>query len=578
MFRNFHLQQRLRPLGFHFILLVGFATIWLAASAVGADGPEWETAGKQPPNFVVIMVDDLDLGSFHQLLDGGKLPRIQEHFLDVGTDVAQAFVSNSLCCPSRATFLTGQYAHNHGVQNVTGTNGGYAAFHPGGADRPTLGTWLQAAGYYTALVGKYKNGYGVGTPAPAGWSYWRAIPSHALVPGSYRFVRPDGSVELPTTYQTRAVGEQAELVINTVPAADPLFLYLAPTAPHVEWLTDWNHDGCNSNTHPNFTGYLSPDRGDFNNDGIIDGYPASDYAEYGCDGFPQGCLRQKGGDPAPGFDLPGLGKASFDSFAATPQAVQDKWEALSCGDNLQQLRRLHSERLESMLSIDVMVGRVVDALAAAGRLSNSVLVFTSDNGYFLGEHRLGNKGLAYDESVRVPLVVRPPGPRYQARTDLLVGNVDLAPTLLDYAGLPWAASSYAIDGRSLRPYLQGEPSPGPWRKNLLLEAEHPRGQNPVGPQRWWVFPDYHAVRTDPMTEAMISNLTYISYQDPIWPGGYSEEFFFDLKTDPDQVVDLLNHPSYTVFLAMMRSKVQELQDCVGQGCRTAEETWGSASD
>ncbi|MEM9595988.1 MAG: sulfatase-like hydrolase/transferase [Acidobacteriota bacterium] len=558
------------PFAFGLALLLAVSGM---AVSEGVDSDSFVDRPSPRPNLLVIMVDDLDTASFQQLLDGGKLPNIRKHLLLEGTEFRESFASNSLCCPSRATFLTGQYAHNHGVQNVTGSNGGYRAFHPGGADHPNVADWLQESGYYTGLIGKYKNGYTPSKPVPSGWDYWRALPSHLLVPGSYTVVREDGGTERPEVYQTRKIGEYAmEAMGRAASAGEPFFLFLAPTAPHVETLSVWDNDyQCNGTTHPNYTGYLKPDAGNFDSDPVIEGYSRADYAAQGCSAYAEGCLRGPGNTPLPGFELPSLGSPSFDNFASAPAVAQDHWESLSCADNLDQLQRLHLERQESMLSIDVMVGKLIGGLIDTDQLDDTVIVFTSDNGYFLGQHSLGNKGLAYEESIRVPLLIRPLGPRIHAWQWIMVGNVDLAPTLLQYAGLDWTDPMYGIDGRSLWLFLEvAFKAMPPWRDMLFLEAEHPRGSNLEGPQSWWMFPDYAAVRTATGSLSR-GDMTLVEYNDPLWKTvGYYEEFLFDMKSDPHQILDVSADPAYALDLQTLRGKLDDLETCAGAGCRSAE--------
>ena len=438
------------------------------------------------------------------------------------------------------------------------------------------GELLRDAGYFTALAGKYKNGYGIGVPAPDGWDFWRGLPSHHLVPGAYAVVEEDGSAHHPQLYQTRFIGKVGVSVIEDHPADQPFFLYLAPTAPHVEALSLWDNDYlCNATPHPNFTGYLAPDRGNFDADPDVEGYSSQDYEPYRCpayaNGYAEMCLRNPDGTPLPGFDLPKLGRPSFDSFDGAPQVVQEKWESLGCDNNLGHLRRLHSERLESMLSVDVMVGKLFAALIDQDELDRTVVIFTSDNGYFLGEHRLGNKGLAYEESIRVPLVIRAIGKRIDAEVRHPAVNIDLAPTVLDLAGLPWHGAAYQIDGRSLRPMLELVSTPfWQWRKAFLIEAEHPRGASLDGPQSWWMFPDYRAVRAIPPYPGAGGSMTYVEFDDPLWPGGYAEDFLYDLGTDPDQIENRVDDAAYQNELTFLRILLGQLESCSGESCREAE--------
>jgi arylsulfatase A-like enzyme len=534
------------------------------------------------------MIDDLDEGSFDQLLDGGKLPAIERHLASKGTRFTDSFVTESACCPSRASFLTGQYPHNHGVQNVDGENGGYMAFHtrhPLGAERPTLARWLKDHGYFTAMIGKYMNGYSTSTaPLPAFWDLWRALADPAMYrldPGAYYLVRETGEVTQPDVYQTRHVGDLGICVINDDRAcarnSRPFLLYLAPTAPHVvEGVVHPYQPGdCSERPpyrtpHPQFEAPVLPDREGYR------GYTKADYRAYGCaasgkGGYPFMCLREKDGSPLPGYDLPGLHAASYDNFLGVPAFVPGKWEDLRCDGNEKNLRRQHSERLESVLSIDLMVGQVVGALEARGLLDQTLIIFTSDNGFMLGEHRLGNKLFFYDEAIRVPLIIRAPGQTRPLTVEQLALNIDLAPTILDYAGLPWQSAAYGVDGRSLKPLM--EQADVSWRDWFVTEVWHPRGYEPSDMNHghyWWISPDFAALRTATHAGESWKNMIYVEFHDPAWPDEgrtYEEYLLFDMDEDPFQTRNLYGNEARHEELDRLKQVLDVLRDCAGQACR-----------
>jgi N-acetylglucosamine-6-sulfatase len=533
------------------------------------------------PNIVVFMLDDLDQATFDQLLAGGKLPNIEHYLVDHGTTFNEAFVTDSACCPSRASFFTGQYPHNHGVQFVVGRNGGFTAFHtnhPLGLNRPTLAKWLDANGYYTALAGKYLVGYPAPNPLypiPAGWDMFRAVIDYGIAPGTYHVVREDGTGVQPDLYQTRQIGQWGLEAIAS--GTRPFFVYLAPTAPHVVGLPDMTHDGCNE-VHPQYVARVEPDRPEYNNRG----YTPEDYAPYACPtGYPYGCLRTPGGTPLPGWDLPGLAKPSFNSFAGTASFVDKKWDDLSCNSgNLPALQRQQSDRLESMLSVDVMVGKVLGDLEQREELSQTLVIFTGDNGFLLGEHGMGNKVMTYEESIRVPLIIRRPGQVLSNTVALYPAlNIDLAPTILDYAGLDWQDSAYAIDGRSLRPLLEAAPGAQvAWREWFGIESWHPRGMgiSMNDPAAWWYYPDYAGVRTTTSIAALPSmqDSLYVEYRDPEWPLPgqiYADNSYYNMQSDPYQIDNLYDpaHPSQEQLLLAMVAHT--LKACAGAQCRIADD-------
>ena len=316
--------------------------------------------------------------------------------------------------------------------------------------------------------------------------------------------------------------------------------------------------------------------------------------------YPDGCLRQDGPNgtqPLPGFDLPGIERlGSAEAFLETydrgangqadetvrPAWIDFHWDSLRCADNLTFLRRQHLDRLESMLSVDVMVGEVVNALAEQDELNNTLIIFTSDNGFMLGEHRLGNKQVAYEEAIRVPLVIRPPhsSSSGSTRSNQLVANIDLAPTILDYAGLDW--QSYPVDGRSLRPLLEGSGNVS-WRDWLLVEHWHPDGLEDrlTEPDQWWRVPTHMTLRTASSAGEWPS-LTYVTYDDEVWgqndpvwidfygSPGYRADFLYDLQIDRSQATNLIDESKYAEITAVMREALANLTTCSGHSCREAD--------
>ncbi len=574
-------------------------------------------------NMVVFMVDDLDESSFDQLLSADLLPNIEEHIISRGVRFRDSVVTNSACCPSRASFLTGQYAHNHGVNSIGGTSGGMQGFHPDGdIDRPSIATWLSAmepetmgTSYMTGIIGKYFNHYRPDEdgayPIPAGWDFWRVInatAAHQLEPGEYEIVDNTGTATAPMVYQTRQIGEYAKQFFGgersdtgpvwTEAGKDAFFLYLTPTAPHVIGLPeDTTHYASCSRTHPQWLERVVPDSAD------TFGYSPQDYRLPGfpaCDGqYPAGCLRTDGADgviPLAGFEIPGISRlgseqAFLDTYdqgdireaneALRPAWIDFQWDPLRCSDNFDLLQRQHLDRLESMLSIDVLVGEVIQELESQGVLDETLIIFTSDNGFMLGEHRLGNKQVAYEEAIRVPLVVRPPGSKItEGRiSDELVANIDLAPTILDYAGRSW--ETFAVDGRSLRPLLEERATT--WRDRLLIEHWHPDGLEDVltAPDQWWRVPTHMTLRTAASAETG-PGLTLIEYddadwgnKDPLWidfygSPGYKSSFLYDLQANPSQTENLIAEDSYANIAAALSEALHNLQTCEGDSCRQAD--------
>ena len=362
------------------------------------------------PNFVLVVADDLDVPTTD------RMPRLQE-FARGGLSFTGAYVAQPLCGPSRASILTGQYAHNHGVLYNDLPDGGFPAFRR--SEGSTLATWLKAAGYRTSLVGKYLNAYPRGASdgyIPPGWDDWHGHLT-AMEDGRYfnYWVNENGNVvrygSRPEDYSADRETRQAVAFIRgQAGRPEPFFLYLAPQAPHLPaWYAE-RHSG-------EFRHELAPRVPSFN----------------------EGDVREK---PAWVRILPLLTDADI--------------------DRLDELQRW---RMRSLAAVEDMLAAVTQALAESGQLERTYVVFTSDNGLLMGQHRaVARKESFYEESIRVPLYVRGPGVPVGTAEPLTL-NIDLAPTLVELAGLPAPDS---VDGRSLAPFLRGKPPAG-WRSEAYLE-------------------------------------------------------------------------------------------------------------
>lgn len=345
--------------------------------------------GRKPPDIVVIITDDQRWDTLW------AMPILQERLARNGVVFENAFVTTPVCCPDRASLLSGGFLpQNTGVLANLLPNGGAAVFN----DSDTLATGLQARGYRTALIGKYMNGYMPMAPrVPPGWSVWRASPiapddwfAFDMVKGGSSRDASSGVNELVKAYVTDYLADEAVAFIEAA-GEEPLFLFFAPLAPHLPATP------------------APEDREKFR-----------DYAWRG------GAYREEDPSGQPGF----VGEPGRFQAAALDEIVR------------QQLR--------SLQAVDRAVGRILDSLEATGRLAGSLVVFTSDNGFLWGEHGLFGKHIPYEESIRVPLVIAGPGAVPGRRTDLVVTNLDLGRTIAEIAGLPRAS-----DGLDLRPVLAG---------------------------------------------------------------------------------------------------------------------------
>lgn len=444
--------------------LVTVGVLGAAPSSVWAQPP----SERSPSAIVLIVTDDQRFDTLW------AMPTVRRELVRRGASFPEAFVVNPLCCPSRTTILTGRYSHSTGVYRQVPPFGRFEWFR----DDSTLATWLHEAGYTTGLFGKYLDGYqhaGLTGYIPPGWDRWAAFIHSQYVDYA---LRVDGAVRrygsAPQDYSTDVLASMTEAFVRETPG--PLFVYLAPAAPH---------------------GPATPAPGD------------------------EGAFA----------DLPPWRPPSYDEadLSDKPAWVRDLWpRGEPQRDHIDELRR---NQYASLLAVDRAVAGLIDALRDTGRLADTLFIYTSDNGLLWGEHRWRRKEAAYEEAIRVPLVVRwdTGGVIPRSRPDALAANVDLAPTIADAVGIV----APGAEGLSLLPTLRGEP--GPIREDLLIE--HLAGANPV--------PTYCAVRS--------RRWTYVRYAT-------GEEELYDLQADPYELQNLADDPRFADVLHERRARLAELCD------------------
>jgi N-acetylglucosamine-6-sulfatase len=488
----------------------------------------------KPSNVVLILTDDLALEDVNK--DALKhMPNLRA-LMEKGTTFDNAFVTNSLCCPSRATILRGQYTHNHQILHNQPPLGGAERFRLSGGDGSTMATWVKEQGYNTAFFGKYLNGYN-DDYVPPGWDEWYAMSgnflSNDLNENGHIVSYDTDGYHLDDVLSEKA-SEYAERAARPDPpfftADRPFLLWIGTKAPH-QPATPAPRDK---------NAYLD----------VSLPRPPS---------FDEGDVSDK---PAWIRDNPPL------------SAEQKRY-----------MEELYRKRLQSLLAVDDMIGELIKALRKSGKLENTYIVFTSDNGFHLGQHRLGaGKWTAYEEDIRVPLVVR--GPRVPEGRTLqhVVLNNDLAPTFADLAG---AEPPPFTDGRSLVPLLTEDSTPlEDWRKRFLIEAVAERGGVPRPPfvnesevtplltgdplpNNWrkssaaaaqsseeWGRPWMKALRTN--------NYLYVEYKT-------GEHELYDLRKDPYELDN--EYTSATPDLKQrLEAQLDALRQCSGAGCRAAEDS------
>ncbi len=474
--------------------------------AVGGSPPTAPTVASRQPNIVFVLTDDLST----------NLLRFMPHVLAMerrGLTFTNYFVSDSLCCPSRASIFTGNFPHDTHVFGNFGSTGGFEAFYRRGEERHTFGVALQRAGYRTAMMGKYLNGYmqsaghladGTTSNVPAtyvppGWNEWDVA---GWGYGEFDYTLNENGIlrsfgHRPFDYLTDVLARKGVEFINaTARAHDPFFLELATFAPHSPYV------------------------------------PA----------------------PADRQDFPGLKAPRPPSFDVLP-IHPPRWLAPHPPLTRRQLAKINwtfRRRAQSVQAVDRMIGEIEQALTANGLSDDTYLVFSSDNGLHTGEYRLmPGKLTAFDTDIHVPLVVTGPGVPPDSTTELMAENVDLAKTFAAIGG-----TRLAGDGHSLLPLLDGR-SPVDWRNAVLIEHRgsplsvlDPDYQQPASGSPT----TYEAIRTD--------SFLYVEYAD-------GECEFYDLHTDPFElhnIADLLSRRQ----LARLHADLRAIERCHGgKACWTA---------
>ncbi|MCC6849914.1 MAG: sulfatase [Deltaproteobacteria bacterium] len=452
------------------------------------------------PNILFILTDDQrwdTTGPVHA--PGGAtdvMARTRAELAASGLDFRAAFVTTPLCCPSRASILSGQYAHRTGVYKNGGDNGGADDF----ADASTIATWLQGAGYRTSLIGKYLNGYAElwqdGDPpyVPPGWTEWRGMKNVAFY--DYVMIEPDGLGgyaevpygSAPADYSTDVLREKAKAFISaSVGAGDPFFLYLAFKAPHLPQIPAPRHDGL-------FQG-AAPWRPPSWNEADVSDKPT----------WLQG------------------------------QPLEDAGE----------LDQIRIDQLEMLQAVDEAIGGVpsggitgiMEHLRTLGVADDTLVVFLADNGWLWGEHRLRGKNQPYEESIRAPMLVRYPKLAPLARVETRFAlNIDLAPTFAELAGV---GVPIAEDGVSLVRILDGTQPAGTWRADFLAEAwpgSHPWA---LVREAQWKYTEIPVAPGDPATAF--------------------ERELYDLAADPYELGNVADDPAHAARVAAMAMRLRQLR-------------------
>ena len=511
------------------------ALIALGTALVGAlttHRAEGATGG----NVVFILTDDQTASEL------AAMPNTQALLVNQGVTFRRAYVSYPLCCPARATLLSGQFMHNHGVRGNLGLYGGWARFLP--HEPNALPVRMSTAGYYNVHIGKYMNGYtssGIPPlPVPAGWDEWYAKISEDSLYYNYSLIEKSGPghpAEVAfyggqsSDYQTDAFRDKTiDFFDHLGPNQQPFMLNVWFNAPH----------------------------------GPFEPAPRHLFTE----------------SSAPLSKPPGFNEKDISD---KPRWLRKQARRRLGKNALRLINAERRRRMEQLLSVDEAVGRIVNDLAGRGLLNDTYIVFASDNGFFRGEHRIaGGKYLPHEPSSRVPLVIR--GPGIPAGTsDELASLTDVPQTILDIAGAP----DPALDGRSLLPYaqnpalrssrpllLEGDTGPGGGgagdpatatsarasvarvglaRKRGVKDLDQER--NPIASlalSNGNRAPAYKAIRTD--------RYLYVLYAN-----GQTE--LYDMRRDPAQLNSLASNRRFKPVRKYLYANLVPLSSCAGASCR-----------
>lgn len=441
----------------------------------------------QRPNIVLIVSDDQRFGTM------SFMPKIIAKLEAESVRFQKAFATTPTCCPSRSTMLTGQYSHNHGVLENEAPTGGVTIFNPDS----TLPIWLSEAGYRTGIFGKYLNGYGcLDNTIPPGWDDWQVFNKCQRNQYFNYSLNSNGNTvsygTQATQYSTRVLADKAVSFINSTPANEPVFVYFTPYGPHEPSIPD----------------------------------------------------------PLDAYAWPSLTYTKSPSFNEADVSDKPDWvRALTPLDStlITKSNTRYKNIAKTLLSVDRAVEKVVNTLSATGRLDNTMIIYIGDNGLSLGEHRwflhdgdeYGAKECIYEECIKIPLWIRLPEKISRQETHL-VGNIDIAPTILDMADVtpPTLVNGEPIDGVSLIPLITNPNTA--WRDGILIEM---LGNTPEL--------NFSAIRTD--------QYIYGEYQN-----GNKE--LYNLSTDPYQLQNLCpasagySCGSYASIAADLQARLQQLRD------------------
>jgi N-acetylglucosamine-6-sulfatase len=482
--------------------------IWIAAQllcailpSLRANDASSQIHQEKPTRVIFILSDD---HRYDYMGFTGKVPWLKTPNMDrlaaEGAYFRNAYVTTSLCSPSRATILTGLYAHQHTIVDNQAPNPGGLTYFP---------EYLQNAGYHTAFFGKWHMGDHSDAPQPS-FDHWESFTGQGVYYGPLLNINGEHIQYPDTVYTTDLLTEHTLNWMQAQPKDQPYFLYLSHKSVHAEFAPATRH---------------------------------------------QGLYTKKQ------IDLPAtFAQTSTDAYQALlwPEWVKQQRYSWHGVDFMYHEKRDFHEQVvnycETLLGVDDSIGRILDYLDAEGLADSTLVIYMGDNGFSWGEHGLIDKRHFYEESAKVPLLMRyPAGINAGQTVDALTDNTDIAPTILDYAEVP--APDYFV-GQSMREVLNGTPPPD-WRKEIYYEY-------------YWEY-DF------PMTPTTFGirdeRYKYIRYH-----GIWDRNELYDLENDPDEMHNLIEAPEHQERIEAMAGRLYDwLEHSDGMQIplkRTIKYRWG----
>jgi len=487
--------------------LLGFA---LSLVVSGINGRAAESDSR--PNIIFIMADD---HAAHAISAYGsrinQTPNI-DRLAREGMRFNNCFAVNSICAPSRATILTGKYSHINGV----------TVFNEFDGSQWTVAKELQKAGYHTGMIGKWHL-----KSDPTGFDYWNVLVGQGLYHNPV-FINM-GKREKMTGYATDIIADLSIDFLKTRPKDKPFFLMCHHKAPHRPWQPDAKHEHM-------YDGIDIPEPATFDDDYTT----RSDAAREATMRIDRDLTRNDLKLPPP----PGLAGKELQTWRSGTdselEVVENGKTNTLTGDSLKKWKyqRYIKDYLGCIASVDDNVGRLLDYLDETGLTTNTIVIYTSDQGFFLGDHDWFDKRFMYEESIRMPFLVRyPPLIKPGSINDRMILNTDFAPTFLDFARQPTPA---AVQGRSIKSLLAGA-TPEDWRKIWYYRYYHYPADHRVQP--------HYGVRTDRYK---------LIYFDRI-----NQWELFDLKSDPHELNNIYQAPAQAEQVAGLKTEMKRLRAELG---------------